>query len=172
MTDDLAAQLRAKAEEMLQQAAELEKLTAGDEEPETEVVAETDDGEPLIEATDEGDRIAPAGPLPDEPVVGLPEDPKDVIPLRDPLEKMDMSDELVKVRDLLSGRSFLKRAESADGEVWERPGPHGQQGIRANLTADVNGRINLELRDPYGMTLGQASPAWPVDVEILLQRVR
>lgn len=160
MTDtDLAAQLRAKAEEMLRQAENLEKLAAGDT-PTDEVV----DGEAVeVEAVE---------PLPDEPVVGLPEDPESIRAERDPLEPMNMREELEKIRLMLPQRGFLKRGESAAGEVWEKPGPNGQPGFRLTLTADPHGRINAEIRDPAGLVIGNASPAQLIDVEIALQRVR
>jgi hypothetical protein len=136
----------------------------------------------MLEAADAAETVEDAAPETVAPVVvgeewhetisetpgSAPGDEEAVV---DPPEKMDMAQELDGVRGMLGSRGFARKASTADGEVWERPGPRGEQGWRALLVSTPHGRIRLELRNPMGFIVTQAEPATVIDSEIVLNHV-
>lgn len=162
MSDDLAAKLREQAEQMLRQAELLEQ------EAEAEIGDDQGAADTPADVMEQMNRESAEEAAP-EPVTGMPED--ETKAERDPLEPVDMREELVKVRQLLPSRGFVKKQESAAGEVWEKSGPRGEPGFRATLVADPHGRIRMELRNPSGFIVTQAEPATLIDCEIALSHV-
>lgn len=158
------------ARKLQEQAAQL-LAAAGVDEADEPAVSEMTAPSTESEASPEGDDGGAETAEP-EPVVGLPgEDDESEEAKIDPPEKMDMRDELGKVRDLLARKGFHRRESSAAGEVWERSGPRGEPGFRATLVSTPHGRIRMELRDPAGFIKTQAEPATEVDCEIALSGV-
>jgi hypothetical protein len=130
-----------------------------------------DDGDPV---TDDGYETE-ADSRNDE-IVGMPPEAESEIAKRDPLVPMHMEEELSANRELLKRFGFSMNASSGDGEVWTRRGPQGEAGHRATMMADVHGRLRLEIRppaaaDPRRSSLTEVCPAYPIDVEIALQKL-
>ena len=165
MNEDERKALIEQARAMQAQADAL-LAAAGEEDSAASEADSTEEG--AGDTTDEPPRSGEQVEEAAEPVAGDEDDEEARV---DPPEVMDMRDELVKVRDLLGSRNFVRKTSQAEGEVWERAGPRGEPGFRATLVSTPHGRIRLEIRDPGGFMVTQAEPATLIDSEIALRLI-
>jgi hypothetical protein len=163
MNDEERQKLIEQARAMQEQAAAL--LAAAEADEDSAAPDEAEDADATTEPRS-GDEVNDGAA---EQTVDEPDDSEEA--KVDPPEVMDMREELDKVRKLIGSRGFVRKASSAEGEVWEKPGPRGEPGFRATFVSTPYGRIRLEIRNPGGLMVTQAEPATLIDSEIALQHV-